>query len=416
MATTTVAPKARKKRLAQLEKVIEKHLVGFVEVGKALLEIRDDKLYRESHPTFEAWCHERFQIGRRRAYELIAATNVREGLVRHGAQILPANERQARALSTLPAEHQPVVWQAAVKLAGQEELSERHVRMALREHNRKARVERLNEISRGNQPLKGVGRFPVLLADPPWEYDGATTDPTRQIENQYPTMPLEEICDLPVGEQVAAKDAVLFLWATAPLLPDALEVMEAWGFEYKSCAVWDKQKIGMGYWFRGQHELLLVGVRGNPPKPAPGALASSVISASRGKHSEKPEAVRTLIEAYYPELPRLEMFCRKPRKGWSAWGNQSEPPKPANPKPKKKPAPPAKVPAANEHSWVKTSLVSNKDGSDFYICHQCGCEAVRHGVNWPPARRPKFGAKKWASCPGVRPGPWRRYDPEGGGK
>ena len=85
-----------------------------------------------------------------------------------------------------------------------------------------------------------------------------TTDDTRQIENHYPTMTLADICALPVAA-LAHDDAVLFLWATAPMLPHALAVMSAWGFDYRSHAIWQKDRIGTGYWFRNAHELLLVG-------------------------------------------------------------------------------------------------------------------------------------------------------------
>lgn len=108
----------------------------------------------------------------------------------------------------------------------------------------------------------------VLLADPPWQYDFAETD-SRQIENQYPTATVDEICDHIDAAWVPphSEDAVLFFWATAPKLREAMKVMDAWGFQYKTHAVWDKEKIGMGYWFRGQHELLLVGTRGDMSPP-----------------------------------------------------------------------------------------------------------------------------------------------------
>jgi N6-adenosine-specific RNA methylase IME4 len=100
-------------------------------------------------------------------------------------------------------------------------------------------------------------------------------------------------------------------------------VLRQWGFEYRSCAVWVKDKIGMGYWFRQQHELLLVGSRGDMPPPPPEMRASSVIQADRGEHSAKPEEVHALIERAYPTLPKVEMFARKPRDGWHVWGNQA---------------------------------------------------------------------------------------------
>jgi N6-adenosine-specific RNA methylase IME4 len=116
---------------------------------------------------------------------------------------------------------------------------------------------------------------------------------------------------------------VLFLWATAPKLIEALEVMRAWGFSYRTNAVWDKEKIGMGYWFRGQHELLLVGVKGNYPPPITEARFSSVIRTERTDHSSKPDCVYEMIEAICPNSRYIELFSRKKRQGWESWGNQS---------------------------------------------------------------------------------------------
>lgn len=321
--TTKLQARRRLERLAELEEIIERHLVGFMEVGKALLEIRTDKLYRETHPTFEAWCKLRFNIGRRRAYELMAATEVRDELVRHGAQTLPDNERQTRELTRLAPAARPVVWDAALELAEGEPVTEKHVRRAVREHNRQARVRAMGVVSAANPTLDGVAPVPIILADPPWEYDSGTVDPTRVIENQYPTMSIDELKALDVAS-IATADAVLFMWAPPALLPEALEVMAAWGFTYKTNLTWDKKRIGGGYWFRIRHEHLLLGVRGNPAKPPPSMLVPSVIAAARGKHSAKPGVVHEMIERYYPTLPKLELFCRAPRKNWTAWGNQAQ--------------------------------------------------------------------------------------------
>lgn len=164
-----------------------------------------------------------------------------------------------------------------------------------------------------------AGLFDLILADPPWRYDFAETD-SRQVENQYPTMTGEEIEAL---DPRGAPDSVLFLWATAPKLREALAVMEAWGFEYKTHAVWDKEVIGMGYWFRGRHELLLVGTKGDFSPPGPAARVPSVISAPRGKHSEKPEEVYAVLESMFPEAKRLEMFARGKRDGWHCEGYEA---------------------------------------------------------------------------------------------
>jgi N6-adenosine-specific RNA methylase IME4 len=112
---------------------------------------------------------------------------------------------------------------------------------------------------------------------------------------------------------------VLFLWATVPMLQQALQVMSAWGFKYKSHFVWIKDRIGTGYWNRNKHELLLVGTRGKIPAPAPGTQCESAIEAAVGRHSAKPECFLELIERYFPTLPKIELNRRGPsRPGWSA--------------------------------------------------------------------------------------------------
>ena len=160
--------------------------------------------------------------------------------------------------------------------------------------------------------------YDVIYADPPWRYSFSKSN-SRKIENQYPTMTADEICALNVP---ANKDCVLYLWATAPKLLEALKVMSAWGFTYKTQAVWDKGKIGMGYWFRGQHEILLVGVRGKVSPPEQALRTSSVYKFKRGQHSKKPDEIRNLIKGWFPNANRLEMFCRQPDEGWSVFGNE----------------------------------------------------------------------------------------------
>jgi N6-adenosine-specific RNA methylase IME4 len=174
--------------------------------------------------------------------------------------------------------------------------------------------------ARPTRPLP-VGQFRLIYADPPWQYEHIATE-SRAIENQYPTMPLEAICDLPVP---AAPDAVLFLWATSPKLAEAMQVIERWDFSYRTCAIWDKERMGMGYYFRQQHELLLVAARGALPVPEPSDRPPSVIRLPRGAHSDKPAIVYGLIERMYPTFTaddRLELFARQSRAGWTMWGNE----------------------------------------------------------------------------------------------
>jgi len=168
--------------------------------------------------------------------------------------------------------------------------------------------------------LTDAGPFDVIYADPPWHYPDST--PSRSLDRFYPTMPLEQICAMAVPP-ICAPDCVLFLWATSPKLAEAVAVMAAWGFDYRTCAVWVKEGIGSGYYFRQRHELLLVGVRGSPGTPAPDARPDSVIAAPRQEHSAKPESVCGLIEAMYPHARRAELFARRTRPGWHfSWGNQ----------------------------------------------------------------------------------------------
>lgn len=172
-------------------------------------------------------------------------------------------------------------------------------------------------------PHVPAGVYRLIYADPPWRYEHVVTE-NRAIENQYPTMSLEEICAYDVP---AAEDAVLFLWATSPKLAEAMTVIAAWRFDYRTCAVWDKGSIGMGYYFRQQHELLLVAARGSLPVPDPTARPSSVVHAPRGKHSAKPARVFDLLEAMYPEFTaddRIELFSRCPREGWASSSNEPE--------------------------------------------------------------------------------------------
>ena len=166
-------------------------------------------------------------------------------------------------------------------------------------------------------PAMPDGTYDVILADPPWRYYLALRGAP---DMHYPTMTTDEIAQLDVP---AASDAVLFLWATAPNLPDALRVMEAWGFEYKTNIVWVKRgPVGTGYYARGRHELLLIGTKGKPGVPPESARPDSVLEAPRGRHSEKPAEVYGIIEAMYPGRRYLELFARTQRPGWAAWGNE----------------------------------------------------------------------------------------------
>lgn len=169
--------------------------------------------------------------------------------------------------------------------------------------------------------LTTLDTFPVLYVDPPWRYEHSISH-SREIENQYPTMTHDELCALPVP---ADDDAVLLMWVTSPKLAEGLAVMQAWGFDYRTSMVWIKDRIGMGYYARQRHELLLIGRKGDAVGLVPDEIRrpDSVLEARRGTHSAKPEAMYDLIDGMWPHHAKVELFARTRRDGWAAWGNQA---------------------------------------------------------------------------------------------
>jgi N6-adenosine-specific RNA methylase IME4 len=169
----------------------------------------------------------------------------------------------------------------------------------------------------------GVKLYGVLSADPPWRQIvwSRETGLDRAADNHYPTMTLDDLAALRLP---AAKDSVLYMWAPVAQARNAMRLIEQWGFEYKSMHVWAKPDLGTGYWVRENGELLLIATRGTVPAPAPGEQFPLVIEAPRGAPSEKPELFAAIIERLYPNVPKLEMFARKPRDGWDVWGNEVE--------------------------------------------------------------------------------------------
>ncbi|WP_244564371.1 MT-A70 family methyltransferase [Rhizobium sp. RU36D] len=157
-------------------------------------------------------------------------------------------------------------------------------------------------------------KYPIIYADPPWQFGvrSEVTGRDKSAENHYPTMPTGAICDLfPEIGAPAKADCVLFLWATNPMLPDGLRVMEAWGFTYVHHWIWDKEVAGTGYWGRDRHELLLIGKRGSPVAPLPGTQPQTVHREAKGQHSAKPQFFAETIEHLFPGVPKLELFNRR---------------------------------------------------------------------------------------------------------
>ena len=178
----------------------------------------------------------------------------------------------------------------------------------------------------------GERKYGTILADPPWQFQNRTGKmaPEHKRLTRYPTMNLDQICDLPV-EVAAADRAHLYLWVPNALLPEGLKVMEHWGFKYKSNLIWYKirkdggpDRRGVGFYFRNVTEILLFGVRGRDVRTMPPARSQeNILSTQKREHSRKPDEQYELIEKC-SWGPYLEMFARGPRRGWDVWGNQAQ--------------------------------------------------------------------------------------------
>lgn len=166
--------------------------------------------------------------------------------------------------------------------------------------------------------------YQVFYVDPPWRYgDQFAIDGYKvSAEMHYPTLSIPELCSIAVRD-IAAPDAVLFLWATSPLLEDAFRVINAWGFQYKTSFVWDKIRHNFGHYNSVRHEFLLVCTRGSF-LPECKELLDSVVSIERTEHSRKPAYFRELIERLYPSARKIELFAREQPNGWDVWGNEAD--------------------------------------------------------------------------------------------
>lgn len=166
-------------------------------------------------------------------------------------------------------------------------------------------------------------QYGTILADPPWPERGGGKI-KRGADRHYPLMTVKEIAALPVAA-LALPDSHLYLWVTNNYLPDGLEVMRAWGFRYVTTITWAKDKQGLGQYFRGMTEHVLFGVRGQPPYKltADGnrCQGTTLITAPRGEHSAKPEALRAMIERV-SYGPYVELFARQNYAGWDCFGNE----------------------------------------------------------------------------------------------
>ena len=213
----------------------------------------------------------------------------------------------------------------AEKVAREDEEEQREILKAkdpMTEIKKRKRRKILETLEQKATALPSGRVYSVIYADPPWSwktYSEAGKD--RTPENHYPLLDAGDIVNL---DFPVAKDAVLFMWTTAPHFETALKVIPAWGFAYKTNIIWFKDRMGTGYWVRNKHEHLLIATRGIIPAPSMGDQCMSVIEAAVGKHSAKPDAFREIIISYYPDLTKLELFARgEAPDGWDFWGKET---------------------------------------------------------------------------------------------
>ncbi len=187
-------------------------------------------------------------------------------------------------------------------------------------------------------------KYQIIYADPPWHYNDRRNNGTKfggGAGNHYPTMKVNQIKQLPIKE-MADKDCILFLWATFPCLKEALEVIEAWGFTYKTLGFsWIKTNkrqnleqysflptdfiddfFGIGFYTKSNCEVCLLAIKGNGAKLVKSNSVSSTIISPRREHSKKPEETRDRIVQLVGDIPRIELFARQKTEGWDVWGNE----------------------------------------------------------------------------------------------
>ena len=173
-------------------------------------------------------------------------------------------------------------------------------------------------------------KYKIIYADPPWQYRVySQKGQGRSAENHYHTMNIKDIMALPV-DKIADKDCILFLWITFPCLKEGIEVMERWGFKYKTCGFnWVKRNkkkntyfMGMGFWTRSNSEVCLIGTKGQPKRVS--KSVPQICEARIMEHSRKPAEIRERIVELCGELPRIELFARDKVKGWDSLGDEMD--------------------------------------------------------------------------------------------
>lgn len=310
---TQVQKKKKKKKKA---KGTEKRYKELVEEGRETTEARDNAQWKHGDEAVEV-AETEWEYGGHTVENFADDINVEYSTLRNYKAVSKKFEFVTRVTILLP-------WSFFRTVVG---LDLSTAMALLKEAKKKGWTRRQLEAAvkalKSKTPPLPKGPFDVIYADPPWEYEFSMS-PRGDPERHYNTMTVEEICALKIP---TTENALLFLWATNPKLEEVFEVIEAWGFTYRTNMVWVKDKFGTGYYVRGQHELLLIARKGDvyPPeesyRPPSVFRPPSVLIAPRMEHSAKPQEVYKIIEHMYPNGKYVELFARKKREGWVSWGH-----------------------------------------------------------------------------------------------
>ena len=291
-------------------------------------------IWKYCHEKSESWQAEKARIQEeanlKRSEAAKAQPRTEEGLfqpvVEHSVQP-PVKEPKERKAKAAISKTNPGAVARGDKIAKERPDLAKGIRLGTIKPAAAHRLMKKEEVKEKTKALP-EGKHRVIYADPPWKYGDAQAvkgdygTGTGAAAGHYPPIPLTELKALDI-KSISADDSVLFLWATSPLLEDALELCAAWGFKYKASFVWDKVKHNMGHYNSVRHEFLLICTRGSGT-PEVTKLFDSVQVIERQEHSRKPEEFRTIIDTLYPTGQRIDLFCRgaKPD-GWETWGNEA---------------------------------------------------------------------------------------------
>lgn len=195
--------------------------------------------------------------------------------------------------------------------------TEEEVKKEQKKKDRQKQIEEVKQKIETEEIEKPTGLFDVIVIDPPWNYGRAYDPQSSRVANPYPEMTQDQLLEL---EPPFKKESIIFLWTTHAFMWNAKELLDKWGFAYKATIVWDKEKMGMGAWFRMQCEFCLVGIKGKPTWN--NTKYRDIIREPRREHSRKPDAFYEMIENVTIGR-RLDYFSREDRDGWFSWGAES---------------------------------------------------------------------------------------------